>query len=192
MNNQLAEEKLNRVLPALSSLAKSIGAGTVPEEDVLKEILRSISVEAEEWAVEELVFWSKILQRARTAATDGAKAAIAEELQARGIPEDTATLAVEDDRHAGAPSLIVTEEGRSSEEDIRFEIGRQNFVRAAMLAQQHQRPHDEVRHLQELALKKYAFEYRNHPGLRKLMQEYELSEADLERILGKSLKEVGD
>jgi len=95
MNNHLAEEKLNRLLPALSPLAERIGAGTVPEEHVLKEILRSTGVEAEEWAVEELVFWSKILQSARTAATYGAKAAIAEELQSHGIPEASAILAVE-------------------------------------------------------------------------------------------------
>ncbi len=192
MNNQLAEEKLNRLLPALSSLAKSIGAGIVPEKDVLKEILHSIDVEAEEWAVEELVFWSKILQRATPASTDEEKAAIAKELQACGIPEDSATRAVDEIRHVGAPSPIAAEQGRSPEEEIRFEIGRRNFVRAAMLVQQHERPQDEVRHLQEVALKKYAFEYRNYPGLYKLMREYELSEVDLERILGKSLKQIGD
>jgi len=191
MNNHLAEAKLNRLLPALSPLAKSIGAGTVPEKGVLKGILHSIGVETEEWAVEELVFWSKILQRATTAATDDEQADIVKRLQARGIPEHAAVRAVGEVRQAGAPLRTATEEGRSAEEEIRFEIGRRNFVRAAMLAQQHQHPHDEVRHLQELALKKYAFEYGNYIGLRILMQEYELSEADLERILGKSLKEIG-
>ena len=95
MSSQLPEEKLNKLLPALPLLAERIGTGTVPEQHVLKDILRSISVEAEEWAVQELVLWSKLLQRAHTAATDGAKAAIAEELQSRGIPEYPAILAVE-------------------------------------------------------------------------------------------------
>jgi hypothetical protein len=192
MKDHFAEERLNRLLPAVPSLADSIGARTVPEEHVLKGILRSIDVEEEGWALEQLVRWTKILQRATIASTDDEKATIAKELQARGIPEDRATAAVDRVCHARAPSPITTEEGRSPEEDIRFEIGRQNFVRAAMLAQQYQRPQDEVRHLQELALKKYAFEYRNYIGLRILMQEYELSEAALERILGKSLKEIGD
>jgi hypothetical protein len=95
MKDHFAEERLNRLLPAVPSLADSIGARTVPEEHVLKGILRSIDVEAEDWALEELVWWSKILQRARTAATDAAKAAIAKELKARGIPEARAILAVE-------------------------------------------------------------------------------------------------
>ena len=192
MNNQLSEEKLNKLLPALSPLAKRIGAQTILEAHVLKEILSSIGVEVEEWAIEELVFWAKILQKASTAATDDEKAAIAKELQDHGVPEASARLAIDEVCHPRAPSLIAAEESRFLEEDIQFEIGRRNFVRAAMLAQQHQHPQDEVHYLQGLALKKYAFEYQNYPGLRKLMQEYKLSEADLERILGKSLKEIGD
>jgi len=104
MNNQLAEEKLNRLLPALSPLAKCIGARIVPEEHVLEEILRSIDVAPEEWAIEELVFWTKILQKASTAATDDEKAAIAVELQNRGILEYPAILAID---AAIPPPLIV-------------------------------------------------------------------------------------
>jgi len=104
MSNQLPEEKLNKLLPILSTLAKHIGSGTVPKEHVLEEILRSVGIEAEEWAVEELVFWSKILQEASTASNDDEKAAFAVELQNRGIPEAPAILAVD---AAIPPPLIV-------------------------------------------------------------------------------------
>jgi hypothetical protein len=95
MRSQLSEEKLSKLSPALGILAERIGTGTVPEQQIVKEILRNIHVEAEEWAVEELVLWSRILQRARAAVNDGAKAAIAKELQSRGIQEYPAILAVE-------------------------------------------------------------------------------------------------
>lgn len=105
MGKELPEEKLSRLLPALSPLAKRIGIGIVPEEHVLKEILRSVGVETEERAIiEELVFWSKILQKASTASNDDEKAAIAVELQNRGILEAPAILAVD---AAIPPPLIV-------------------------------------------------------------------------------------
>ena len=189
MNNQLAEEKLNRLLPALSPLAKCIGARIVPEEHVLEEILRSIDVAPEEWAIEELVFWTKILQKASTAATDDEKAAIAVELQSRGIPEASATPAIDEVCRPVAPSLIATKEAKSPEEDIRFEIARHNFVRAVMLAQQHEYPQDKVQYLQRLALKQYASEYRNAQGLSNLIQEYGFSKAEVERILKEVLEE---
>jgi len=195
MNNQLPGEKSNKLLPALLPLAKCIGSGTVPEEHILQEILHSVGVETEEWAVEELVSWIKILQKASTASNDDERAAITAELQGRGIPMAPAILAIDAVYHPIAPSLIAAiaaEEASFQDEDIQVEIGRHNFVRAVMLAQQHDYPRDKVRYLQELALKKYAFEYRNYPGLRKLMREYELSEADLKRILGKGSKEIGD
>lgn len=94
MNSQLPEEKVNELLPALSLLAKRIGARTVPEEHVLKEILHSIGVEVEDWAMEELTVWSKILREVSNATTDDAKSAIVKELQSHGIPEAPAILAV--------------------------------------------------------------------------------------------------
>jgi len=95
MNNQLSEEKLNRLLLALSPIAKHIAAGNMPDQDALKEILFSIGVETKEWAIEEVESWTKILQKTSTVATDDEKAAIAKELQDRGVPEASAILAVE-------------------------------------------------------------------------------------------------
>lgn len=94
MNNQLPEEKLNKLLPALSPLAKCIGTGTILEEDVLEGVLHGVGVEIEGWALKEIEIWSKILQQARTVSDDDEKTAIAVELQSRGIPEASATLAV--------------------------------------------------------------------------------------------------
>lgn len=71
------------------------------------------------------------------------------------------------------------------EAEINFEIGRSNFVRAVMLAEQHQYPQEKVRYLQELALRQYAFEFHNTPGLQKLIQWYGFSKAEVEEILNK-------
>jgi len=69
------------------------------------------------------------------------------------------------------------------EEDIQVEINRRNFVRAVALAQQYQRSQNEIRHLQELALKQMASEYRNASALRNLSQDWGFSRAELEGLL---------
>ena len=74
-------------------------------------------------------------------------------------------------------------------EDIQVEINRRNFVRAVALAQQYQRSQDEIRHLQELALKQMACEYRNAIALRNLAQGWGFSRAELEALLMKALLE---
>jgi hypothetical protein len=104
MSNQLPEEKLNKLLPALSLLAKRIGAGVTPAQHALKEILLSIGVQEEGWALQELELWSRKLQQARTVSNDDEKTVIAAELQNRGIPSAPAILAVD---AALPPPLIV-------------------------------------------------------------------------------------
>jgi hypothetical protein len=74
-------------------------------------------------------------------------------------------------------------------EDIQVEINRRNFVRAVVLAQQYQRSQDEIRHLQGLALKQMASEYRNAIALRNLAQEWGFSRAELEGLLMKAVAE---
>ena len=95
MGKQLPEEKLNRLLPAVSLLAKCIGAGGTPDQHTLKEILHSIGVQEEGWALQELEFWGRKLQQARTVSSDTEKTTIAAELQGRGIPIAPAILAVD-------------------------------------------------------------------------------------------------
>jgi hypothetical protein len=74
-------------------------------------------------------------------------------------------------------------------EDIQIEIKRRNFVRAVMLAEKGQCPQGEIRHLQELALKQMACEYRNAIALRHLAQEWGFSRADLEGLLMEAVAE---
>jgi len=62
-------------------------------------------------------------------------------------------------------------------------------VRAVMLAKQYQYPQEEIHHLQELAVKQMACEYRNAIALRNLAQEWRLSKAELEGLLMETVAE---
>jgi len=104
LGEQLPEEKLNRILPVLSSLAKYIGTGNMPSRHALEELLYAVGMEGEEWAIEELELWGKILEQARTASNDDERTDVAAELQNRGIPMAPAILAVD---AAIPPPLIV-------------------------------------------------------------------------------------
>jgi len=75
------------------------------------------------------------------------------------------------------------------EESLREGIDRKNYVRAVMLAQKLGYPESEIRHLQELALKQMACEYRNAIGTRNLAREWGFSKADLENLLMAALDE---
>ena len=96
-----------------------------------------------------------------------------------------------EERHERVPSEEHATElpAHSLEAEIEFETGRRNFVRAAMLAEQCQYPPKKVRHLQEQALKQYAFEYRNAQGLRKLVEWYGFSKSDAQRIILEGLSQ---
>jgi len=75
------------------------------------------------------------------------------------------------------------------EESVQKEIAQKNFVRAVMLAQKLGYPNSEIRHLQELALKQMACEYRNGIAVRNLAREWGFSRTDLENLLRTSLEE---
>jgi len=104
MTNQLPEEKLNKLLPALPLLAKRVGSGVTPDQHVLKEILHSIGVQEERWALQELELWSQKLQQVHTVSSDSERTTITAEFQGRGIPMAPAILAVD---AAIPPPLIV-------------------------------------------------------------------------------------
>ena len=72
---------------------------------------------------------------------------------------------------------------------LQVEINRRNLVRAVMLAQQCQRPQEETRHLQELALKQMACDYRNAIALRQMAEEWGFSRAELGELLMKAVAE---
>jgi len=75
------------------------------------------------------------------------------------------------------------------EESLRKGIDRKNFVLAVMLAQKLEHPDNEIRHLQELALKQMACDYRNGFAVRKLAREWGFSKAELENLLMTALDE---
>jgi len=75
------------------------------------------------------------------------------------------------------------------EDVIQKEIAAKNFVRAVMLAQKLGYPKGEIRHLQELALKQMACEYRNGIAVQNLAKEWGFSHADLENLLRAALEE---
>lgn len=72
---------------------------------------------------------------------------------------------------------------------LQAEISRGSFVRAAMLAEQYRCPREEIRRLQELALKQIACEYRNAFALRNLAREWGFSKTELEALLMKAAAE---
>jgi len=82
------------------------------------------------------------------------------------------------------------------EDDIEFQVARRsllqrNYVRAVMLGQRQLYPGGLIHHLQKLALKQYASVFRNLPGFRRLVQEYEISRNEVERILNEVIEEHG-
>jgi len=75
------------------------------------------------------------------------------------------------------------------EESLREGIDRKNYVRAVVLAQKLGHPDSEIRHLQELALRQMACDYRNGFAVRNLAREWGFSKADLENLLKTALDE---
>jgi len=80
-------------------------------------------------------------------------------------------------------------EAISSEESLRKGLDQKNFVLAVMLAKKLGHPESEIRHLQELALKQMACDYRNDLAVRQLSKEWGFSKIDLENLLMPALDE---
>jgi len=94
LDNRLADDKLNRLLPALSLLAEDVGERASISADSLREILASVGEDQEEQAFAELQLWAKTLEKVRDNPDDSRKNAVIAELRNRGIPEFPAMLAV--------------------------------------------------------------------------------------------------
>jgi len=75
------------------------------------------------------------------------------------------------------------------EDSLRQVLERKNYVLAVVLAQKLGYPESEIRHIQELALKQMACDYRNGLALRNLSKEWSFSKADLENLLRTALAE---
>src|SRR5690554_3532497 len=94
LNKILPEEKLNRLLPALSLLAEDVGERVLLDSIALREILVSVDEDKEEQSFTELQLWAKTLEKVRDNPDDNRKNAAIAELRNRGIPEFPAMLAV--------------------------------------------------------------------------------------------------
>jgi hypothetical protein len=57
------------------------------------------------------------------------------------------------------------------------------FIRAEMLARQFSLPLDVITHLREMAILQYVIDNKNMPGLQKLIEKFELSPAEVWRIV---------
>ncbi len=93
LENQLPEEKLSKLLPALSKLAEHISNGSTLDQRELTAIALEVGVNGEEWALVELQLWSSILEKAQDNPSTTVRTTIITELQDRGIPEFPAVLA---------------------------------------------------------------------------------------------------
>ncbi len=167
-----AQQQKLRVI--LSSLADVIADdGDVYE--ALENILTKANSRKEEWAEGELDLYIKTLLECHINRAVEEKDYVAK-LMERRVPEALAAQVVSRVREKVPP-------------DIEFEISRRNFVRAVLLAQNNHWPLDKIKHLQELAIRQFAAEYRNLPGLKKLVEEWEISKTEVDRILGDVLEQ---
>lgn len=175
MGDKIPEEQPNKLLPFLRRLADIISN----DGDVDKasdDILRTANLINDQGVVQQLNNWIKVLQEYHINPNANQKEYL-ERLVELGIPTASAELALARVREA-VPR------------DIEFELRRRNYVRAVMLAQQNQYPQEKIRHFQELALRQYASDYRNLPGFRVLVKEWEIPQNEVKRILEQLLEET--
>lgn len=88
-------ELIKKMIPLLADLAKLIGDGINPDQDILKKILSKASADKDEKALDEFKRWCEILRKVNSISDDSEqKQETIVALQERGIPEAPATLAV--------------------------------------------------------------------------------------------------
>ena len=81
-------------------------------------------------------------------------------------------------------------EERDLETSLREEVERGNYAAAASLAQQLEKTTDNVRELQRAAIKQCITEYRNAPGAMALVQEFQFTADEVDRLLDAILEEA--
>jgi hypothetical protein len=175
MEDKIPEEQPNKLLPFLRRLADIISN----DGDVDKasdDILRTANLINDQGVIQQLNNWIKVLQEYHINPDANPKEYLARLIEL-GIPTASAELALARIRET-VPS------------DIEFELGRRNYVRAVMLAQKNHYPQEKIRHFQELALRQYAADYRNLPGFRVLVKEWEIPQNEVKRILEQLLEET--
>lgn len=176
MEDKIPDEQPNKLLPFLRRLADIISN----DGDVDKtsdDILRSADLNKDEGVIQQLNNWIKVLQEYHINPDANQKEYLTRLIEL-GIPSASAELA-----------LAQMRETLSS--DIEFELGRRNYVRAALLAQQNHFPQEKIHHFQELALRQFATDFNNLPGFQVLVKEWEIPQNEVKRILEQLLEETG-
>lgn len=80
---------------------------------------------------------------------------------------------------------------KAGKDELRTEIERGNFERAALLAVSLGLPEEEIQKLRLKALWQMSAEYRNAPGTKRLAQHYGVSKEALREFLEKHAQEQG-
>jgi len=178
------EESPTRLLTILRCVSVLIATeGDV--ELLLTDMLHSVGLSEGDSETNEIKSYIKILQQAHI--NPGEKqTGFIQSLEDHKVPKKYAARAVY--------TVTFHEEALKAwavEDDIEFQITRRNvlqrnYVRAVMLAQQQTYFETITRYLQELALKQYASVFRNLPGFRRLVEEYEIPKDEVERILNET------
>ena len=81
-------------------------------------------------------------------------------------------------------------EGNDLNREFAKALKNQNYTRAAWIAQVQNRPKEEIRALQEKALKQYIVEYRNAQAVQTLIEEYHFSNAELQHLVQSILQQM--
>jgi hypothetical protein len=179
MEDKIPEEQPNKLLPLLPHLADMIAN----DDDVAKalgDILRTANLSKDEGVIQEVNSCIKVLQGYHVNPNAKQKE-YATRLMDLGIPQASAELAI--DRIRGTSEKQVESKLEELPSDIQFELARHNYVRVVMLAQQSHYPQEKIRQFQELALRQYASDFRNLPGFRVLVREWEIPQNEVKRIL---------
>src|SRR5574341_444056 len=93
MSDPLPPDKLDKLLPALKHLAEMMQKSSNVDADSLELLLLGVGLE-EDWAIDEVQRWKKILSSVR-GQTDTSKREFAQRaLILRGVPEAHAMLGV--------------------------------------------------------------------------------------------------
>lgn len=76
--------------------------------------------------------------------------------------------------------------------ELNSEIERENFVRAALLAEQMSLPEEEIKNLCHKALGQMSVIYRNPHGMSQLARQYGVGREELKKILKEFADEMGN
>ena len=187
MEDNVPQEQPSSLLPFLPHLADIISN----DGDVDKasdDFLHNANLSKDESAIRQLSNLIKVLQDYNVNYDANQKEYVARLIKL-GIPIASAELTL-DRIHSASAELTLDRIREEEPSEIEFELRRHNYVRAVILAQQNQYHQEKIHCFQELALRQYAADYRNLPGFRVLVKEWEIPQNRVKKILKQLLEET--